>query len=138
VDRSETLLRAGRARLDAAVVADAAALPFRDGVADAVLCSQLLHHFEESDARRVLAELHRVTRRAAIVADLRRSRLAALGFSIASFALRWHPITRHDGVASVRRGFTPGELGALVRDATGVTPRVRRGLFWRLTAAWSR
>ena len=60
----------------------------------------------------------------------------AAGFWIASTALRFHPVTRHDGVVSVLRGFTTAELRALVRAATGTVPRLRRALFWRLTAIW--
>jgi len=36
------------------------------------------------------------------------------------------------------RGFTEPELAALVRDVTGVTPHIRHGSFWRLSATWSR
>jgi len=37
-------------------------LPFRDNSIDVVLCSQLLHHFVEEDARRLCRQLHRVSR----------------------------------------------------------------------------
>lgn len=48
--------------------ASAHALPLRDGAADLVLCSRLLHHFAEGGERvRVLRELARVARRWAIV-----------------------------------------------------------------------
>jgi ubiquinone/menaquinone biosynthesis C-methylase UbiE len=137
IDRSESLLRASIARLDGGVVADASALPFRSGAVDVVLCSQLLHHFDTSDAVRVLGELDRVARARVIVADIQRSWLAAIGFWLAALALRWHPITRHDGVVSVFRGFTASELRALVQQITSSEPQLRRGIFWRLTAAWA-
>src|SRR3712207_2435558 len=50
--------------------------------------------------------------------------------------MRFHPVSRHDGVVSILRGFTAGELAALVREAVGVTPVVRRRLGWRLAASW--
>ena len=139
VDLAHSLVRTARQRgaVDHALVADAARLPLSDAVVDVTLCSQLLHHFEHEDARRVLAELHRVTRGTVIVADLRRSWLAAAGFWLVSWPLRFHRVTRHDGVVSVLRGFTAPELRTLVQEATGITPRVERRLGWRLVATWN-
>ena len=135
-DISLDILRSARPSVDAAVCADATRLPLADASVDVVTCSQLLHHFEADDARAVIAELHRVSRAWVIISDLRRSSLAAGGFWLAATALRFHPVTRHDGVVSVLRGFTPDELENLVRDATGVEPTIRRGVFWRVTAVW--
>lgn len=137
LDGSPALALVARARLDAAAAGDALALPFRDRCADVVTCSQALHHFFGDDARRLVAELHRVARGHVVIADLRRSRLAAWGFWLAATALRFHPVTRADGVTSVFRGFTGGELRALVREVTGVTPVIRRGMFWRVSATWA-
>jgi SAM-dependent methyltransferase len=135
-DLSPALLGAARRGLSYVAAGDALALPFRDHSIDLVTCSQLLHHFEFPDACRLLRELHRVARQAVIVSDLRRSRMAAAGFWLASWPLGFHPVTRHDGVTSVRRGFTAAELTALVRDATGVGPEVARHAGYRLTARW--
>ena len=135
-DLSPALLAEHRARFDAAVAADVTALPVRAAAADVVTCSQLLHHFEGAEARQVIAELHRVARGTVVVADLRRSYIAAAGFWLASLLLRFHPVTRQDGVVSVYRGFTSDELREMIRDVTGITPRVRPGAFWRVTATW--
>jgi SAM-dependent methyltransferase len=136
-DEAAALLIRSRASLDFAVAANALALPFRDGAVDIVTCSQVLHHFAGADAVRVLAEMNRVARVAVIVSDLRRSWLAVAGFWSVSFPMRFHAVTRHDGVVSVLRGFTPAELTQLVRSATGVTPIVSRRLGYRLTARWT-
>jgi SAM-dependent methyltransferase len=140
VDSAACLLRSARSRTDDAVCADARCLPFPDGAADVVICSQLLHHFAEPEALVLLREMDRVARHRVIVSDIRRSWLAAAGLWLVSFPLRFHPVSRHDGVVSVLRGFTPGELGALVRTALrnglGVSPRVRRRFGFRLTASW--
>ena len=138
VDLSPTLLRSARAALDAAVCGDAARLPLRNACVDVVACSQLLHHFDERGARALVAELHRVARRCVVVSDLRRSWLAAAGFWLGATALRFHDVTRHDGVVSVLRGFTGDELRALIADVTRVTPTVRHAPFWRLTAVWNK
>ncbi len=137
VDEAPTLLAASRERLDGAVCASALALPFRDGSIDIVLCSQLLHHFENTHAEQLLREMNRVAGRAVIVSDLRRSWFAAAGFWLVAVALRFHRVTRHDGVVSVLRGFTAPELARLVRNATGAEARVRRKLGYRLTARWA-
>ena len=136
LDLAPELARASRAHTTAAVCGDAFRLPFRDRSVDVVTCCQLLHHFPEPEGRTLLAELHRVARHRVVVSDLRRSWVAAGGFWLASFPLGFHPVTRHDGPLSVLRGFTAGELRALVRAATGVEPELRHHLGWRLTASW--
>jgi len=136
LDLAPELASAARPAVDDAVCASAFAIPLRDRSVDVVLASQMLHHFPEPEARMVLAELHRVARRRVIVSDLRRSWLAAAGIWLASWALGFHPVSRHDGVVSVLRGFTADDLGALVRGAVGATPDVARRLGWRLTASW--
>jgi SAM-dependent methyltransferase len=137
LDGAFTLLRSARHRVSTAVCGDAVALPFADRSVDIVLCSQLLHHFDHDQAVSLVAELDRVARLRVVISDLRRSWIAAAGFSLAAFALRFHPITRHDGRISVMRGFTEGELGGMVVAATGRQPAIRRRLGYRLTASWT-
>ncbi len=138
VDLSWSLLDTARDQTSHMVCADARALPFRDRSVDVVMCSQFLHHFEERDAEHVVRELDRVARRAVIVSDLRRSWIAAAGFWLVSFPLRFHPVTRHDGVVSVMRGFTASELQGIIRVATGAAATVSRHPGFRLTARWMR
>lgn len=137
MDGAFSLLARCRNRVNEPVCGDALTLPFADGSVDIVLCSQLLHHFDHDPALQLIAELDRVARRRVIISDLRRSWVAATGFSVAAFALGFHPITRHDGRLSVLRGFTEGELGGMVVAATGVQPAIRRRLGYRLTATWT-
>ncbi len=136
VDASESLLLTARHVLQGTIAADARRLPIADGAADVVTCSQVLHHFFDDDLRTLVAEMHRISRGWVIIADLQRSWLATGGFWLASSALRFHEVTRVDGMTSVLRGFQPAELSRLVQSVTGVTPIVRPGLFWRLTATW--
>jgi SAM-dependent methyltransferase len=120
-----------------AVVADAQHLPFADRSVDVVTCSQVLHHFEDDSAERLLRECTRVARHAVVIGDLRRSWLAVAGLWLASFGLGFHPVSRHDGIVSILRGFTRAELAALVERATGRRATVRHALGWRVTATWS-
>ena len=136
VDEAPSLARHNLAVLDGSVCGDARYLPFRSSSIDLVICSQMLHHLEDREIGAVLAELDRVARTAVIVSDLRRSWFAAIGFWLVSQVLRFHPVTRHDGVVSVLRGFTSRELGDAVRTL-GRRPVVRRHPGFRLTATWS-
>jgi SAM-dependent methyltransferase len=136
IDAAAELAAESRRRMAAGVCGDARALPFAAASVDVVTCSQVLHHFEEDDARLVIREMDRVARVRVIVSDLRRSWLAAAGIWLASYPLGFHPVSRHDGVVSVMRGFTRGELAAVVQGAVGRPPEVRRHLGWRLTASW--
>ena len=135
-DGAAAVLLEARRRTSCVVCGSALALPFADHSVDIVMCSQLLHHFTDTEACGVLRELDRVARHSVIVSDLRRSWIAALGFWLVSFPLRFHRVTRHDGVLSVLRGFTTGELRELVRDAVSAVPTVRRRPGFRITARW--
>lgn len=137
LDTSNSLAVAARADDLPIVRADALRLPVADRSVDVVMCSQLLHHFRGEDSATLLHELDRVARLRVIVSDIRRSWLAAAGIWLASWPLRFHPVSRHDGVVSVLRGFTRAELGAVVSAAVGVTPRVRRHRGFRVTASWA-
>jgi hypothetical protein len=116
---------------------DALLLPFRDASIDIVLASQILHHFSEESATGLIAEMNRVARYGVVISDLRRSLIAAAGLWLGSFPLGFHPVSRHDGVVSVMRGFVPTELADLVEKATGQRPEVRRRLGFRLTTSWT-
>lgn len=137
VDDAPSLLVSARRRMTFGVCASALALPFRDRSVDVVFCSQLLHHFEFPDAARLVREMNRVARIAVIISDLRRSWIAAAGFWLVSFPMRFHWVTRHDGTLSVLRGFTSSELREIVHSATGAAPRINSRLGFRLTARWS-
>ena len=137
VDQAETLAIASGRVLDASACADARYLPFADASMDVVICSQVLHHFEDDDITLVLREMHRVARSAVIVSDLRRSWVAVSGFWLVTWLLGFHSVSRHDGVVSVLRGFTDTDLAEHVHRATGSVANIRRHLGYRLTATWT-
>ena len=137
LDESETLAAASRDMLSATIRGDAAAIPCPSRSVDIVTCSQVLHHFPDEEALQVIRELDRVARLRVIISDLRRSWLAAAGIWLASYPLRFHPVSRHDGVVSVMRGYTPGELSRLVVAALGRAPSVHRRIGFRVTASWT-
>lgn len=116
---------------------DALRLPFRDKSVDIVLASQLLHHFTDESAPAFISEMNRVARSSVVISDLKRSLIAAAGLWLGSFPLGFHPVSRHDGVVSVMRGFLPVELADLVERSVGLRPTVYRRLGFRLTTSWT-
>lgn len=113
----------------------AGALPIASGSVDLVLASQLVHHLAPEAIVAFAREASRIARRGVIIADLRRSALAQAGFWAGSRLLGFDGATRADGMTSIRRGFSVGELGALLARA-GVAAQVERTLGFRLVATW--
>lgn len=137
LDAAAELARASKSSVNFPVCANALRLPFADGSIDIVMCSQVLHHFSGKDALELLREMNRVARIKVIVSDIRRSWLAAIGLWLVSFPLRFHAVSRHDGVVSVMRGFTPGELVDTVQKAVARRPVAHRRRGFRVTTSWT-
>lgn len=113
------------------------ALPLRDGSMDVVVLSQVAHHLDADSCIAVFRECDRVARIGVVIADLRRSWTAQAGFWFASHALGFDPVTRADGVTSLRRGFTSATLRQLLVRA-GIDARVQRRPGSRLVATWNK
>lgn len=116
-------------------VASAAALPFRPASVDIVLASQLLHHFDRASAVALVHAFNGLARLGVIVAEPRRTRWALGGIWLAALTLGLQPVTRRDGILSVRRSFTAAELKALLANA-GIAGSVHRRRGFRLVAVW--
>lgn len=98
------------------VVADALALPFRDGSFDLATCNLVFHHFSGEAALRLLRALASVAREAVFVNDLERHWLPYFFIRTAPCFTR-NPMSRHDGAASVRQAYTRKELAELAAAA---------------------
>ncbi len=103
---------------------------------DIILMSQLLHHFDDDAAVAMLAEATTTARRGVIVADLRPSRLAELGFSLAGRVLRFASVTIDDGVTSLRRGRDAAALVRLARRAGARAVGGRDLSLGRVVVSW--
>jgi ubiquinone/menaquinone biosynthesis C-methylase UbiE len=136
IEPSPELAHVAHKHVATAVAGDGRALPFAGHSIDVVTCSQVLHHFTDSDAQLLLRECTRVARRAVIIAEIRRSWLAIILLWLVSFPLRFHAFSRHDGVASIRRGFTVRELALAVQQSGINTAHTRKRFGWRVTAIW--
>jgi ubiquinone/menaquinone biosynthesis C-methylase UbiE len=92
-----------------AVAADALALPFADGAFDLVGCSLFAHHLEPDELRLFVKEALRVSRSAVLINDLVRHPMH-VALVYAGFPLMRSPVSRVDGLASVRRSYIPEEI----------------------------
>ena len=116
-------------------VACAGVPPLKQRSVDIVLVSQVAHHFTRESAIRLVRTCDALARLGVVVADLRRGRLAPLAFRVGSTALGFDRITKADGLTSIRRGYTTGELRELLL-AAGVRAHVSRRPGYRLVATW--
>jgi ubiquinone/menaquinone biosynthesis C-methylase UbiE len=135
LDRSITAAALARENGVVSLVGCAGTLPVRDRSVDLVLVSQVMHHLRRDAAVRLLLECNRVARRAVIVTDLERARVAVAGFWVVSRMLNFDAATQADGITSVRRGYRLKEFTDLFREA-GVRAVTYRRLGYRLVAVW--
>jgi SAM-dependent methyltransferase len=119
----------------ATILATGEQMPLAAGSVDLVLLSQVAHHFEPAPLERLLRECDRVAARGVIVSDLRRSVLAERLYWIGSRLLGFDPVTKADGLVSIRRGFDAAELRHALEGA-GVKGSIRRHPLFRLVASW--
>jgi len=110
------------------VAASAEALPFRDRSFDWTLSTLFFHHFDAAGNARVLSEMRRTARRAAVVVDLRRGWLTR-------WLARWllplsgmGPTARHDGRISAGRAY---DLAGVSRVVEGMPVLELSGRFPR-------
>jgi SAM-dependent methyltransferase len=117
-------------------LACAGAPPFADKSVDVVLVSQVAHHLTSRSVMDLLRTCDGLARRAVIVADLRRNRLARPVFWCGARVLGFDDVTIADGMTSIRRGFSRRELLELLARA-GIDGQVHRRPGFRLVATCS-
>jgi 2-polyprenyl-3-methyl-5-hydroxy-6-metoxy-1,4-benzoquinol methylase len=137
LDLSERNLRIARLQLGInarvqLVRGDSLSLPFADRSVDVVTASLFLHHFEDANVVRLLADFARVARRAVIVNDLIRDLVPYWFARLSGPLLATSYLTRYDGPASVLRGFTVREMAGLAERAGLRQARVHRHFPYRL------
>ena len=135
LERSRTAARLAHDAAVPTVVGCAGALPFRDRSVDLVLMSQVAHHLSADAVVELFHAAARVARIGVVVADLRRDRLAQMLFEVGARLLRFHRVTRLDGITSIARGYRPAELEALAARA-GQVAEARDRPGWRVVAWW--
>jgi ubiquinone/menaquinone biosynthesis C-methylase UbiE len=113
------------------VVADALALPFRDGTFDVVMASLFFHHLSNDNCIQVLSQMWRIAKQRILVNDLHRHAVAYFSIRALTALFSKSRMVRHDGPVSVLRAFRSSELLDIARRA-GVPARVHRSFPYRL------
>jgi SAM-dependent methyltransferase len=107
------------------LLANAFELPFSSGSFDYILCSLFLHHFTDEQVIGLLASFYATAKKGLFVFDLERRLWPYLFLPATRMLFRWHPVTVHDGIISVRASFRAGELLALAQKANITCAEVR-------------
>ena len=81
---------------------------------DVVLSNHVLHHLDPRQLAGVLADSQHLARGLAVHSDIRRRRGALLLFGLATLPLAGSSYIRRDGLTSIRRSYTPGELARVL------------------------
>jgi ubiquinone/menaquinone biosynthesis C-methylase UbiE len=117
------------------VVADAFALPFRDGSFDLVSCCLFAHHLSPQQLAQFVCEGLRVSRRALLINDLVRHPLH-LALAFAGFPLMRSRVAWLDGLTSVRRAYVPSEIRSMLASAlpheAAAQIEITRNLLYRM------
>ena len=107
------------------VQANAVLAPLPDSDVAVAVC--VAHHLSDPDCMELIRNVGRYCRRF-IILDLVRHRLPLTLFRLALGPLI-HPVNAHDGCRSIRRSYTPRELGAMVTSALeGTRARFRHSV----------
>lgn len=144
LDINPTVVGYARAQLDRSLplrlrphfhveIGNALSLPYPDDAFDVTHAALFLHHLHGNDTVRMLCEMDRVSRLGIVVNDLHRHWLAYVGIWGLTRILSFSPMVRHDGPASVRRGFARGELESVARCAELTSPSVQ----WHWAFRWT-
>lgn len=133
LDRRLSHLKHGRPLASGlpSAVADVLALPFPEGSFEVVMCNLFFHHFSGEAAEQLLRNLAAVACEAVLINDLERHLLPYLFIRCAPMFAR-SPMSRHDGLASVRQAYTRDELAAIAASAGFADFEVRRLVPFRL------
>lgn len=88
---------------------------------DFVISNHVLHHLSAHELQDLLADSEQLARRTALHNDIRRSPVAYGLFSAAALPFR-HSYIRKDGLTSIRRSYTAGELASSAPPGWVVEP----------------
>lgn len=90
---------------------------------DVVISNHVLHHLDDEARESVLADSERLADRLVVHSDIRRARLAYLGYWLGSLVLDRRSFVRIDGLRSIRRSFRVDELRAVAPPGWRVVGR---------------
>ena len=121
------------APFDTRLQADALYLPFKAGSVDYYISSLFLHHLSPDKLKKLLATTFQAANKGIIMSDLRRGWLPQIAFKLGQPIFARNFLTRHHGLVSIRRAYTPDELLSLAHEAGLSNERIYRHWGWRMT-----
>ncbi len=134
LDRREVQLQARCC--EHTVVGDALELDFPFSSFDFVSCGLFVHHLAPPQVIAFVNRALAVARHAVLINDLRRSSLH-LALVYAGMPIFRSPISRVDGVASVRQSYTPQELRELLARTNAASSELHNRYLFRMgVIAW--
>jgi hypothetical protein len=101
---------------------------------DYAVASMCFHHFSDTQILALLRRLRGFVLKGALINDLWRSRPALLAARLLLAGVRASAGVRHDALLSIRRGFKPDELSALLRQLENVAVSVETSRWFRIAA----
>lgn len=90
---------------------------------DVVTSNHLLHHLDDGQFQELLVDSQQLARAKAVHSDISRSRWAYLLFSTATWPFFRRSFIREDGLTSIRRSYTGGELQHILPPGWRVEPQ---------------
>jgi hypothetical protein len=124
---------AADSHFDTRIQADAMHLPFKAAGVDYYISSLFLHHLAPDNVKKLLSATFQSANRGIIMSDLSRGWLPQIAFKLGQPIFARNFLTQHDGMASIRRAYTPDELLHLAQAAGLANARVYRHWGWRMT-----
>jgi len=121
------------APFDTRIQADAMYLPFKAGSVDYYISSLFLHHLSPDKFKKLLAMTFQSANKGIIMSDVTRGRLPLVAFKISQPIFARNFLTRHDGMVSIRRAYTPDELLHLAHTAGLSNIHIYKHWGWRMT-----
>lgn len=115
------------------IQANGLTLPFAPHSIDYFISSLFMHHFSPEVLIGLLRETYRLAHRGIVMSDIVRGYLPLAAFRLVQPIFARHFLTRHDGILSIKRAYTPSELLEIARAAGIKHARVYRHFPWRMT-----
>lgn len=115
------------------IQADALHIPLKRNSVDYFISCLFLHHLSPENIIVFLSRIFSLARRGIIISDIVRGRLPLIAFKIGQPIFARSRLTRHDGVVSIQRAYTPNELQQLAQAAGLTNARVYSHWPWRMT-----
>ncbi|MFA6301514.1 MAG: methyltransferase domain-containing protein [Legionella sp.] len=100
---------------------------------DIVLVTLVCHHLDDEELIVFLQTAHKAARKAVIINDLHRHRLAYWLYGLVSPILFGNRLITHDGLLSIKKSFTRKELQSVLQQAQINNYKIK----WRFPFRWS-